>query len=130
MASSQYEKFICKLLNDNNILYKREQIFLGLKGNKDYLRFDFVIYNRKNYEVEFLLEVNGEQHYKPIPHWGGLKGLQKRKEYDRKKMSYALAHNIPLICLPYWDINEELTYLKVINEPKYKVATIWHNDNL
>ena len=130
MKTSQYEQAIIKLLKDNEVLFKREQTFQGLKGHKDFLRFDFVIYDRETYKILFLLEINGKQHYEEIAAWGGLRGLQKRQEYDRKKMAFALANKIPLICLPYWDINENLTYEKLINTPEYCVKTIWHNNNI
>lgn len=130
MKTSKYEERIIQLLKGNDILFKREQTFEGLKGFKDFLRFDFVVYKRKDYSIDYFLEVNGIQHYKEIPFWGGKHGLQKRKEYDRKKMSYALNHNVPLICLPYWDIDDSLTYEKLITNPQYKVDSIWHNDKI
>ena len=129
MRSSSYEQFIIDLLKKNKINFKREQTFDGLKGFKADLRFDFVIYNQDG-TIKYFLECNGEQHYKEIPAWGGKRGLQKRLEYDRKKMAYALAHNIPMICLPYWDINSSLTYDKLISNSDYKVKTIWHTDNI
>lgn len=130
MQTSKYENKIIQLLKENNILFKREQSFEDLRGFKDLLRFDFIIYNRKDYSIDYFLEVNGEGHYKEIQSWGGKRGFQKRREYDRKKMSYALSHNIPLICLPYWDINDSLTYEKLITNPEYKVESIWHNDKI
>lgn len=130
MNISKNEQIIINLLKKNNILFKREQSFEGLKGFKNYLRFDFVIYDRKDYSIEYFLEVNGEQHYKEIMAWGGKHGLQKRKEYDRKKITFALNHNIPLICLPYWDINSDLTYEKIITNSAYKASSIWHNDRV
>lgn len=130
MKTSKYEQQIIELLKANNVLFKREQKFEGLKGFKDNLRFDFVIYNREDYSIDCFIEVNGIQHYKEVSVWGGKHGLQKRKEYDRKKMSYALSHKIPLICLPYWDINEQLTFEKLMSNPQYKVTSIWHNDKI
>lgn len=127
---SKYEEKVLRLLEENDILFKREQTFEDLKGFKGLLRFDFVIYKRENYLIDYFLEVNGEQHYKEIAAWGGKRGFQKRKEYDRKKIAYALNHNIPLICLPYWEIDNELTYMKLISNPDYKVQSIWHNDKI
>lgn len=130
MATSKYEAYVLNLLNQEGVLFKREQSFSDLRGFKGCLRFDFIVYNRKDYSIAYFLEINGEQHYKAVSSWGGEKGLKKRQEYDRKKMSYALAKNIPLICVPYWDVNENLTYKKLVSELSYKVRSIWHNDSL
>jgi len=130
MKISNYEQTVINILKSNNILFKREQSFVDLKGFKEHLRFDFIIYNRYDNSIAFLLEVNGEQHYKEISIWGGKRGLQQRKEYDRKKISYALIHNIPLICLPYWEINNNLTYTKIISNSSYRATSIWHNDQI
>jgi len=130
MKISNYEQTVIDILKRNNVLFKREQSFKDLKGFKDFLRFDFIIYNRTDASIAFLLEVNGEQHYKEITAWGGKRGLQKRREYDRKKMAYALVHDIPLICIPYWAINNSLTYEQILTNPLYRVKSIWHNDNM
>lgn len=130
MKTSKYEQHITNLLNMNNVIFQREYSFSDLKGFKESLRFDFVIYNPKTKVIDFLLEVNGEQHYKEISIWGGKRGLQKRQEYDRKKMSYALSHHIPMICIPYWVINKELTYAQILTNPEYRVTSIWHNDKI
>jgi hypothetical protein len=38
-------------------------------------------------------------------------------------------HQIPLIRIPYWDL-EELTLEKVLTNSAYRVQTKYHNDNL
>lgn len=38
-------------------------------------------------------------------------------------------HNIPLIRIPYWDL-EDLTLKKVLTEPSYIVKDKFHIDNL
>lgn len=127
MNTSNYEQTIINILKAKQIPFKREQSFYGLRGFKQPLRFDFVTYNADG-TINSFIEVNGEQHYKEIPAWGGQKGLLKRKEYDRKKMAYSLANGIPLYCLPYWDINSKLTYDKITNTSDYLVKSIWHAD--
>jgi len=127
MKTSSYEAIVIFLLKKNKIIFKREQAFEDLKGKKYLLRFDFVVFDKKTNEISYILEVNGEQHYKPISIWGGLSGLKKRQGYDRKKIAYSLAKKIPLVCLPYWDINKSLTYEDIINNPEYLVKSIWHN---
>lgn len=129
MKTSNYEQIVIDILKKNKINFKREQTFYGLKGFKNPLRFDFVIYDSEG-KIKYFIEVNGEQHYHAYSHWGGERGLLKRKEYDRKKMGYALANNIQMICLPYWDIKNTLTYEDITTNKKYLVKSIWHSDKL
>ena len=64
------------------------------------MRYDFFVDNR------YLIEFDGEQHYKERARDGFWKdnydNLHKR---DLEKNQYALEHNIPLIRIPYWKIN-------------------------
>lgn len=122
---SKYTDVVEALLKEKHIQYKKECTFEGLRGNKFPLRFDYVIY--KDNKIFCFLEVNGEQHYTEVQSWGGKSGLKKRQEYDRKKMRYALANNIPLYCIPYWQITKDFSYENIF-QPKNLVKSIWHND--
>lgn len=126
---SKGENLIFKLLKDNNVNFSEEIAFKDLRW-KDPLRFDFGIYKDKTkQELLCLIEVDGEQHFKEIGPWGGRFGLLKRKEYDRKKNNYCIAHNIKLIRIPYWDFNK-ITFESLFNTPEYLVTSKWHNDLL
>ena len=58
-ASKEIENFFIK----NNIIYKKEYTFDDLISSKNYyLRFDFAIFKDNN--LLFLLEYDGEQHFK------------------------------------------------------------------
>lgn len=94
IKSSIGESNIINLLQINNINYCKEYRFSDLKGENDYLRYDFYLfdYNR-------LIEFDGEQHYKDTG-WHTLNQCQK---YDKLKNEYALQHNIPLVRIPYWE---------------------------
>lgn len=48
----------------------------------DKQRVDFAFPNLKE---KVFIEVHGQQHFKIVDHWGGAKGLQKRKLLDRHK---------------------------------------------
>jgi hypothetical protein len=49
------------------------------------------------------VEYNGEQHYKPIERWGGVKGLEDVQRRDRIKADFAQANGLHLIIIPYTD---------------------------
>lgn len=127
--TSKGEQKIIDILNANNIFFKREVSFEDLKGIKNnLLRFDFAIY--RNNRLFCLLEIDGEQHFKFIKHFHkNIFNFYKAKEWDRRKNSYCLRNNIPLIRIPYWDINN-LTLNKIFSETKYIVKDKYHNDYL
>lgn len=91
-----------KILQENNILYKKEFIFSDLKSDKHkYLRFDFAILNEHN-EVIRLIEFDGEQHRKEVTGiWGENDSLEERQYRDQLKNEYAKQHKIPLVRIPY-----------------------------
>ena len=119
---SKYENLVMELLKRAKLRFYREKTFKDLK--KGLFRFDFYIQNYHGAPV--IIEVDGEQHFKPIY---GRQAFMKAQEHDRQKNSYCLANNIPLYRIPYWEINE----LKSINDiftTDHLVKTRWHNDNL
>ena len=118
-----------KILQQNNIFFKREVSFDDLNGcNNTPLRFDFVIY--KNNNIFCIIETDGEQHFKFVKHFHkNIFGFKKSLEWDRRKNKYCLVHNIPLIRIPYWDY-DTLTFKKIFTEPSYQVKTKYHNDIL
>lgn len=105
------EKNILSILTDNNIDYISQYTFTDLPKS----RFDFAILN--NQTIIRLIEYDGEQHYKDIPAWGGLKLQQQR---DKVKNEYAIDHNIPLIRIPYWE-RDNIT-LDMILGDKYLIT--------
>ena len=102
---------ILTLLQENNIVFIEEYVFLDLPKN----RFDFAIV--ENGKITRLIEFDGEQHFKDIPSWGGLELQQQR---DKVKNEYALSHNIPLVGIPYWE-RDNIT-MEMINGDKYLVG--------
>lgn len=67
------------------------------------LRFDFAIFEHG--EVVVLIELDGKQHYKPIPIWGGEERFILQQENDKRKTEYCKKKGIPLIRIPYFDFN-------------------------
>jgi very-short-patch-repair endonuclease len=119
---SSYENHVVKLLNKEKIKYQREKTFSDLKGGK--YRFDFYLPNYNGQAI--IIEVDGEQHFKPIY---GRQSFLKGQEHDRQKNSYCLANNIKLYRVPYWEI-KNLTAATDIFNPNFLVTTRWHSDLL
>lgn len=119
---SKYENKVMEIFKKGKLSFVREKTFKDLK--KGLFRFDFYIPNLHG--APAIVEVDGEQHFKPIY---GRQAFIKGQEHDRQKNSYCLAHNIPLYRIPYWEIYN-LKSLADVFKPEYLVTTRWHNDNL
>ena len=127
--TSKGEQKLINLFRRGGISFQREVTFEELTGKRKVpLRFDFGLY--KNGRLICLVEYDGEQHYKYVKYFHKtLSGYKRQQEWDRRKNKYCLMHNIPLIRVPYWDL-EDLTLKKVLTEPSYIVKDKFHIDNL
>lgn len=123
---SKYTDYIELILRKSTLKIRRELQFSDLKWKKP-LRFDYGIY-RDNFLVA-LLEVDGEQHFMPIEHWGGRTSFLKTQELDRKKNRYSLVKNIPLYRVPFFEIYNIKTPSDIFSA-KFLVSSQWHNDNV
>ena len=119
---SKYENYIMELLKKSKIKFYKEKTFQDFK--KGLFRFDFYIWNLNG--TPAIVEVDGEQHFKPIY---GRQAFLKGQEHDRQKNSYCLANNIPLYRVPYWEIYTLKNASEIFTET-HLVKTRWHNDNL
>ena len=119
---SKYEVCVINILKEARISFFREKTFSDLKHGL--FRFDFYIPNLQG--APAIVEVDGEQHFKPIY---GRQSFLKGQEHDRRKNSYCLANNIPLYRIPYWEI-KNLRTVDDIFKDKFLVKTRWHNDRL
>ena len=119
---SKYEDQIIVLLKQAKLKFQREKTFQDLKHGL--FRFDFYIFDLQG--VPAIVEVDGEQHFKPIY---GRQSFLKGQEHDRRKNSYCLANNIPLYRVPYWEIKNLKTPADIFID-KFLVKTRWHNDQL
>ena len=106
---SRGENIINKILQENNIIYKREYSFEDLLGvNQGKLRFDFAIFNKNNQLIK-LIEFQGRQHFEETLLWNN-----DNKIHDEYKRKYCKEHNIELLEIPYYDINKlTLEYLGI-----------------
>ncbi len=87
---------ITELLQQNNDYFIKEFRFNDCK-NKLTLPFDFYVNN------EFLIEYDGEQHFKPTFNESSFELTQQN---DSIKNEYCKNNNIPLIRIPYWHCND------------------------
>ena len=115
LTQSHGELKIEQLLKEFNMDYKKEY---AVKIDNNWYRFDFAIL--KNNQIQYLIEFDGEQHYKDNSHflWNSsdkLKDIQKR---DNIKNNYCQQNNIPLIRIPYTHKNIKIEDL-IINDSIY-----------
>ncbi|MBO7695553.1 MAG: hypothetical protein J6T10_23240 [Methanobrevibacter sp.] len=103
---SNGEILIRQILKDNNINFKEQVTFKDFtSATKKRYAYDFGIYNSNN-ELIRLIEFDGKQHFYPIEFFGGEEELKETQRRDQLKNNYAKAHNIPLIRIPYTEINK------------------------
>lgn len=120
---SSYEEKIVKILKSGKVGFKREVSFSDLK--KGSYRFDFEIYLPSG---RVLLECNGEQHYEYVSRFfKSRRQFEAAKERDRRKISYCLAHDIPLYIVPYWEI-QNLKTVDDLFQSKFLARSRWKND--
>lgn len=103
MLSSNLEIRIHQILAEYGIPFAEEYEFddlVSTSGRK--LRFDFCCFDDDG-NIDFLIEAQGQQHYKAVSKFGGAKGLHRQKFNDSLKRAYCLKHNYNLVVIPYWD---------------------------
>lgn len=115
LKTSFVEGYIEDLLIKGNINYIKEFCFGDLKTPRNGIpRFDFAIFNKYN-ELIKIIEYDGEQHFKKIPHWGGEEQLEYRQIVDEIKTSYCNQHNIPLLRIKYTYDYKKISLEQLIN---------------
>lgn len=112
---SNGERCIEKILKYKNILFITQKTFNDLRGiNNGLLPYDFYLP-----EYNLLIEFQGEQHARPIKYFGGEEKFKYQQEHDKRKREYAQLHNINLLEIWYYDINNiESILLETVNNLK------------
>ena len=119
MRSSAGERKIYDILSSSGLNFKEEYIFPDLVSSSGRpLRFDFAVFTLDGSTLAFLIEFQGEQHYKPVKIYGGKKGFYRQRYNDSKKREYCRKRKIPLVIIPYYD------------EPKLDLGYILHKVGL
>lgn len=104
-AMSSYELMVKHYLDSHDIRYTQEKTFPGCV-DRNKLRFDFYL---NDYGI--LIEVDGQQHYRPgffpnTDYTNAEKAYELTVAHDKIKTEYCKQHNIPLIRLPYYTIED------------------------
>ena len=116
-GKSAGESIIEVILQENKIDYIFNKPYFsdlilpsGLPARYDFILLDKGIPYR-------LIEYDGEQHFKEISSFKGT--LKERQKHDNIKNKYALEHNIPLVRIPYYEL-QNITYEMIFSD-KYLV---------
>lgn len=92
---SSGEELIKLYLDKLGLDYEREYV-VNIKGHAR--RYDFKVY--KDDKI-YLIEFDGEQHFKDIDLFGGLEAYKDRRKADFDKNKYAKQNKIPLLRIRY-----------------------------
>lgn len=118
MRASYGQIKIEDILKDAGLYFEQEYSFKDLVSSSGHpLRFDFAVFDDDG-QIDFLIEYQGIQHYKPKPKFGGMTGLKKQQYYDMLKREYCKKHGIRLVLIPYWD-QEMIDYDYIMNLAGY-----------
>ena len=98
---SNLESLTKNVLSSLNLKYVEQYSFSDLYGkNGGLLKFDFVVFDTHN-KLLFLIECQGEQHYRVVKYFGGEDGFEYRCFNDDKKRAYCKEHGYPLLEISY-----------------------------
>lgn len=94
------------LLGENDFTWQEEYSFPDLIASSGRpLAFDFMVMDEDG-NLDFAIEVNGEQHYEPVDAFGGKRKFKRQQYNDNEKRRYCNIHNIPLVEIPYWELDQ------------------------
>ena len=101
--SSKGENTITQLLIDNNILFIKQQKFNTCRfpDTGHLAKFDFYLPS-----LNYLIEYDGEQHFKYTAGWNSKEDFEKTKIHDAYKNQWCKENNIPLIRIPYTHLKD------------------------
>lgn len=110
---NNFNKKMIKFLNKHGFNFERQKKFSDCK-NVFELPFDFYIPSKRT-----LIEFDGEQHFRPVEHFGGLKSYEQLKINDKIKNDYCEDNYINLIRIRYDQIDriEEILKSNLIEKP-------------
>lgn len=99
---SKGESMIAAYLQQHNIRYKSQYTDASLRTNVNgQYKFDFALLNKKEQPIA-MIEFNGKQHYEQSDFFGDLEDIKYR---DKQKSIWCQQHNIPLLIIPYWKMD-------------------------
>ena len=100
---SKGEYLISQILLTNNINFEKQKSYNDLRGKSKngILRFDFYIIDEN-----YLIEYDGQHHFRAGGGWCSEEHVKGTQERDKTKDEYCRKNNIPLIRIPYTQINK------------------------
>lgn len=108
---SKGESRISQVLDRLGVKYQRQYSFDQCRSDKGkQLYFDFFVI--LNTGQSFLIEYDGEQHFRSIKFYGGKEGFLRRKILDQRKSDFSNLINVPLLRIPYFEFDSIETILK------------------
>ncbi len=102
-GESKGEKTISTYLKENKINFNVQHTFDDCR-DKSLLLFDFGVLDHHK-KLYLLIEYDGELHYKAVEYFSGMKGLKAQQRRDRIKDNYCRQNRIPLLRIPYWNLD-------------------------
>lgn len=92
------------ILEESGFVWEEEYSFSDLIASSGRpLAFDFMVMDDDG-NIDFAIEVNGEQHYEPVAAFGGPVKFHRQVYNDNQKREYCKRHGIPLVEIPYWEL--------------------------
>jgi predicted Zn-ribbon and HTH transcriptional regulator len=110
------ERIISRLLEGLDVVFESQKRFSTCKY-KHPLPFDFCVNN------SFLIEYDGEQHFKTVDYFGGDEGFKLRQLRDNIKTQWAKDNGIPLVRIPYTEFDNIEQIIKD-NIEKYSIKKV------
>ena len=105
MRASRAENKIEEILSFAGLNFQEEYYFDDLLSlHKRPLRFDFAVFDDDG-NIDFLIEMQGIQHYVAKDKFGGVPGLRKQQYNDMLKKEYCQRNGYNLVIIPYWEEN-------------------------
>lgn len=117
MLASNGEVLIHRILEENDVPFEEEYEFDDLMSGGRHLRFDFAVFDDDG-NLDFLIEYNGIQHYRPSSKFGGMKALKRQQYNDGLKRQYCLKNRLRLVTIPYID-ESRLSYDYIMRAAGY-----------
>ena len=119
--NSHGEVLTKKILDEYSCKYESQKKFDGLIGlGGGQLSYDFFV---DNY---LLIEIQGEQHYKPKELFGGEEKFKQQQEHDKRKREFAKENGYESLEIPYFGIGDLDKLEKILREKlskKYLIAS-------
>lgn len=116
------ENKIYELLTANNIKFEHDKSYKDLKypDTGGVPRFDFRITQKS--DCDYIIEFDGEQHFKKVPMFDSIETFNKRLSRDKFKNDWCKQNNIPMIRIPFDRLKGLCIDDLLLDTTKYLVA--------